>query len=197
MGITVKNPNDPAAIGQISYIAGLLKEREVPEAQAKLIQDALDGKLATFNKGIASQMIDWLCGLPKTATPAPVPGHHDTSQGPQVGVHALPEGFYAAGGYFYQVVKSRTSGKLYAKRWNTTGVRWEYSMQRWDYRVLTNAPDRRLMTQAEAVEIGTSTGVCVICGRKLTDKDSIYNKIGPVCAKRMSWTWVKAPGLPV
>jgi len=41
--------------------------------------------------------------------------------------------------------------------------------------------------RGEAVKYGVQTGQCSICGRGLTNKISIFNKIGPICAEKMGW----------
>lgn len=41
--------------------------------------------------------------------------------------------------------------------------------------------------RAEALKYGTQSGQCSICGKALTNKVSIYNKIGPICADKMGF----------
>lgn len=41
--------------------------------------------------------------------------------------------------------------------------------------------------QAEATKYGLQTGSCSICGRTLTNKISIFNNIGPICAGAMGF----------
>lgn len=41
--------------------------------------------------------------------------------------------------------------------------------------------------RAEALKYGTQSGQCSICGKPLTNKVSIYNKIGPICAEKMGF----------
>lgn len=41
--------------------------------------------------------------------------------------------------------------------------------------------------KAAAVAYGFATGSCSVCGRELTDPESIQNGIGPVCATRWGW----------
>ena len=41
--------------------------------------------------------------------------------------------------------------------------------------------------EAAAVAFGQKFGACSICGRELTDADSIARGIGPICAERMGW----------
>lgn len=36
----------------------------------------------------------------------------------------------------------------------------------------------------QAKELGKLYGICVVCGRTLTDEDSIANGIGPICAQK-------------
>lgn len=43
------------------------------------------------------------------------------------------------------------------------------------------------MTLAQAKEFGALYGTCIVCGRTLTDEQSIAAGIGPVCASKTAW----------
>lgn len=99
---------------------------------------------------------------------------------------------------FYQGIKfypaTRFPGVIYLKR-------------KGDYLGKINA-EGHLVTQHEAVrkivegmgdnleeairKEGYRTGACALCGRELTDPDSIQAGVGPICAKR--WGWGPAAG---
>ena len=42
---------------------------------------------------------------------------------------------------------------------------------------------------AEAVRHGHKTGDCAVCGRRLSDEESVQRGIGPVCAKNYGWVF--------
>lgn len=89
-------------------------------------------------------------------------------------------------GVLHRVRKSRTSGNLYAVAWvdgdRDSGVEgdWSYVGRR-PFRRFSD-DTRASLEQAKA--FGRETGVCCVCGRTLTDPDSIAAGIGPVCATR-------------
>ena len=86
-------------------------------------------------------------------------------------------GVYRLGSKLYKVQKGKTSGHFYAKQ--AVGESgWEYAPGA-IYRL--RAMDRLTLEQARA--IGRATGVCVCCGRELTDQVSVDGGIGPVCEK--------------
>jgi hypothetical protein len=39
----------------------------------------------------------------------------------------------------------------------------------------------------EAIKHGHATGECAICGRRLDNKISVYNGIGPICAEKVGY----------
>jgi hypothetical protein len=71
-----------------------------------------------------------------------------------------------------ELVHSGDDGDVYAHH-----VRFEY--ERGAIRELR--PEHR-MTLDEAKEFGALYGTCCVCGRTLTDEQSIENGIGPICA---------------
>ena len=95
------------------------------------------------------------------------------------------EGIYrAADGSVYRVVRS-DAGRLYAKKLRASGRGFDYAAGA--IRTLT-AADRLTLTQAQAY--GLEFGVCVVCGRELSDPASVQRGIGPVCAaNRDLWVW--------
>lgn len=95
-------------------------------------------------------------------------------------VEPLAEGCYMKDAEVYKVQRSRRSGNLYAKVLHTDPLGWEYAPGA--VRLLSLA-DRITMQQAQ--EFGARFGVCAICGRTLTDPESIDRGIGPRCASRL------------
>lgn len=84
-------------------------------------------------------------------------------------------------GNIFKVQRSQ-AGRLYAKAL----VRDESKKSGWAFEYAAGAV-RRLspamrMTVEQAREFGVATGTCCVCGRTLTDEESIEAGIGPVCA---------------
>lgn len=78
----------------------------------------------------------------------------------------------------WKISRSRTSGYLYAMRRNSSGG-WDYSPG--DTKRIK--PEER-MSLEDAAAYGKTTGQCIVCGRELTDPNSIAAGIGPICADR-------------
>lgn len=96
-------------------------------------------------------------------------------------VETVPVGVYMKEGVVYRVQNARTSGRPYAKMLRTEPtVGWVYEPGMIHRLALA---DRITMEQAQA--FGARFGVCAICGRLLTDPESIDRGIGPVCANRI------------
>ncbi|QPX62591.1 hypothetical protein SEA_WOLLYPOG_39 [Arthrobacter phage Wollypog] len=90
----------------------------------------------------------------------------------------LEEGFYALSeDEIYQVVRSK-AGRLYAKI-NAGPGRWDYAAG-----AITKLKPNMRMDLDAAKEYGKETGTCIVCGRTLTNPDSIEAGIGPICAER-------------
>lgn len=87
-------------------------------------------------------------------------------------------GFYRQGGQIFKVVKSQAQ-RLYAQVLTPAGS-WEYAP---GWVVKLSADDR--MTKDEAAEYGRAHGRCLVCGRTLTNPESIAAGIGPICAGRV------------
>lgn len=90
------------------------------------------------------------------------------------------------GMYFFEgaVVKVQLavhgSGKPYAKKLNTETGKFEYTPGL----VWKLKPEHKL-TLEKAKEFGQLYGMCAVCGRTLTNEESIEASIGPVCRKRL------------
>lgn len=76
------------------------------------------------------------------------------------------------------------SGRLYAK-WlvDDTG---KFEMAPGMYYKL-HGGNTRPMTKEEASHFGHLYGMCMLCGRTLTDEASIEMGIGPICAGKQGW----------
>lgn len=118
--------------------------------------------LDALSKSDASALIEQLLATPKLGAVV------------EVGM------YQTADGEVFRVQRSRESGNLYAKRLNLIGGGFEYVAGA--IRSI-RATDR--MTLADAMALGVATGVCCVCGRELSDSDSVARGIGPVCAGRV------------
>lgn len=147
---------------QANYIRTLGAERGL---DSLTIEAALEG----LTKQMASQFIDWLLRQPKTVSEAPKPAAE------------IEEGFYRLDGVIYEVRTSKSSGKLYAVAITFDGERVRREYAPGIVRKLT--PEHEL-TLDDAQAIGKLWGFCCICGRMLTNPESIENGIGPICAEK-------------
>ncbi len=78
----------------------------------------------------------------------------------------------------YKVVTSPNTGRQYAKILNGETESWEYAPG-----AMPKIQDSGIrLTLDRAKELGHIYGMCVRCGRTLTDEGSIEAGIGPICA---------------
>lgn len=150
----------PASIKQMEFIWKLIAERGPLSWM-----DPDNEWAADIDKSAASDVISDLL-----AKPRPSLAHDDGN--------AVGEGYYFLLDEVYKVVKAKSSGNLYAKRFGRAG--YEYAPGA--MRVLVGAAR---LTLEQAAEMGRATGICVICGRLLTAEESVLAGIGPICAGRL------------
>lgn len=104
---------------------------------------------------------------------------------------ALDDGFYVRDEEVYKVIVAvHGSGRKYAKRLDTATGRWEMAPGA----VRKLRPEMK-MTLDQALTVarkvasdvdGRLYGRCFVCGRTLTDEDSIDRMMGPVCAEKFA-----------
>ena len=129
------------------------------------------GDMAGWSKQHASRMIERLLATPKL----------EREDAPKR--ESAPVGFYMLEDSVVRVVQSKSSGRTYAKRLEVSpaGVaRWEYAPGA-VWRV--SAADA--LTTEQAAAFGHRYGVCAVCGRELTNDESVTRGIGPVCAGKI------------
>jgi hypothetical protein len=144
--------------GQERFIRSLTQQREVP-ASLSLPED-----LSTIPRADVDHIINTLKNSPYSSRPA----------SPD-----LTEGMYRTDtGRIFKVQRSRESGRLYAKEL----LNGTFTYAQGAMRLLTPA-DR--MSLADAQAYGRRTGMCCVCGRELTNPESVQNGIGPICAGRL------------
>lgn len=93
---------------------------------------------------------------------------------------ALEDGMYrTADGIIFKVKHSVGSGRQYAQKLVQDGNDWSFEYAPGATRKLQ--PKER-MTLEQAKEFGALYGTCCVCGRTLSNEDSIAAGIGPICA---------------
>lgn len=153
--------------------------------------DALDALIAAgMTVRMASALIDDLKAAP-AATPAPGPS---PSAPPAVDLSAIPEGRYLIAGVVFKVDtpdNGEWAGWTFVKAGADRGAP----------KAATRRPDGRTTIRSHAdllalvagnpaeyaTAYGREFGTCGVCGRELTDPDSITRGIGPVCAGRYGY----------
>lgn len=165
-----KNHTRPATPKQIDLILKIVDEiKERDPSAPDLPHETIRAYTTQEASGVIDALLKSLKYLRKT-TKAPA--------------STLEEGLYrSTDGTVYQVRRSRTSGHLYALKVTEGATEYAGSAP------LAGLASHMLLSSEEAVEIarayGQSTGICYVCGRRLTTAQSIEQGIGPVCRSRM------------
>lgn len=104
---------------------------------------------------------------------------------PKPGSYTITEGFWmvkcGSETTIYKVQRSQETGYLYGKRFDPDGFVYARGALR-DLRECGEPLDEETATQ-----FGKLYGTCVMCGRTLTNEESIARGIGPICASRQGW----------
>jgi hypothetical protein len=162
-------PKERAAILTLLQSMGMLKAREIAEnlrafngteIALEIVRLLNEGVLTTDDKHF------WLAGE-APVVPAGAPAA------------VLEAGYYQRAGQVYKVQIARGSGNPYAKALGIDG-RFAYAPGA----VRELRPEHRV-TLEQAREWGKINGRCLICGRELTNPESIEYGIGPVCRTRI------------
>jgi hypothetical protein len=144
----------PATAKQLRYLAALVEDRVWPDPQ---IPDPLSEEAATT-------LIDHALKLPLVER------------------DPVPVGLYLYHGVVYRVRQSKTSGHRYAEELTFEGT--ALPMGRWKLaRGRANRVSVRL-TLNEAIQRGRDTGVCHVCGNRLSKAECVAAGIHDRCAKR-------------
>lgn len=158
---------------QVNYAQRLLHER-VPSGHALHLEttEGISAAEEYVNSLSKTEIGQWISGMVKHAPRREV----RIKSGPQIQVE---EGVYQKDGIYYKVVQAvHGSGHLYAKQWSPDSGKFEYTMG-----MLAKLRPEDKLDKESAAAFGRLYGVCMICGRTLTDEESIAFGIGPVCAK--------------
>lgn len=96
--------------------------------------------------------------------------------------------------YDYVKVQLNQSGtRRYAKRLHVVQELVEGTIQvtsaTWEFEpgLMSKIRPSHILTEEQAAEFGKLYGWCCICGRRLTNEESIARGIGPVCAGKQGW----------
>jgi hypothetical protein len=158
---------------QYRWLRSLIQEREynvvLPlSEQLSMLDECF--KFMKISTKTASTMIDRAKASPRRS--------ESTANTPRQ--EQLADGIYVIGGVFYKVIHAiHGSGRQYAKKFNDFAQDWEMARGALSF----IHPDHKL-TEEQAKEFGHIYGRCVVCGRTLTDEESISLGIGPVCRSK-------------
>jgi hypothetical protein len=167
-----KNTASEKQVNFIEKLIGQLNDDTRPAMQAfyegVVERGELTGKSAS---GMIDGLLKQVNSQPKQATP------------PRPAADEVTEGMYRKDGEIYKVQRAiHGSGQLYAKKLvGSKNAGWGFEYAAGAIRKLTTADK---MTLEEAKEWGALYGTCCVCGRTLTDENSIAEGIGPICASK-------------
>ena len=179
---------------QLKYIDVLLNqlatkisetpERTVIVQEALSVHDTVKSLLNIHNeknnvtKAQGSKAIEMLLGWnQRSFAPRPVPVVREKA----------PIGVYKRGDDIYRVIKGRQSANTYAQKLTV-----DYNgVPAWVYvgAMVFELKVEELISPEVAAQMGRTVGYCVICGRFLTDAESVAKGIGPVCEKNTMNTY--------
>lgn len=165
---------------QLDYLRILLDDRECSDRERSVWEDYLQNPTTSQTKYGVSTAIERLKGYPK---------RQKQSAG---GIQITQDGMYRMDGAIFKVqVAVHGSGGLYAKRLVMGDPDWDVAdgkaTAKFEYApgAVTRLRPEHRMSLEEAKEFGKLYGVCCVCGRTLTDEQSIADGIGPVCGSRV------------
>lgn len=167
------NKPEPPSERMLNFAHRLLRER-MPFGLAKDAEntsgpEAAHEVVSGMSRKDMSAFIDRMRGRPMR----PAQPHTQRIQ--------VDEGMYRRDGVIYKVQRAiHGSGHLYAKRLD------EGSFEFASGAVSMLRPEDK-MTLEQAREYGVLYGTCCVCGRTLTNEESIEAGIGPVCAGKKGW----------
>jgi len=177
---------------QVAFIRKLLEQKDVNANDTDMVEDALNAGRMTA--GQASGLISDLLQRNNRKVVA-----HDVTV--KVGVitpeYVTEDGMYLKDNVIYKVQFNKAQGdgrRLYAKRLEVTNesefLADPQNVEPHVHFVYEAGAVKRLcagdrMTMEQAKAFGALYGTCCVCGRTLTDENSIAAGIGPICAGRL------------
>jgi hypothetical protein len=172
--MTTTTTAKPASDRQRAYLTSLLTDKDLTGTAYPAYDE---GVIAGLTSREASNAISDLLRLPRKAASPAAPRAFARP------LAEVTEGMWLVGddiatGRIFKVIPCRESDRHYAREL----VDGEFVYVKGAMYLV--ARSGRRMTLDEAKEYGAITGRCCVCGRMLTDPNSIAAKIGPVCAKK-------------
>lgn len=167
----------PATEPQKRFAFQLTRTREVLKDYADLSNEDLERKVGQMSKAEISTYISKMQEQPERLTVVKRRGELED------GIYRLPDGT------IYKVQQAvHRSGWQYAKRLVVTENGTESTVSFvYEPGGISRIRPEYAITKEEAEKFGQLYGVCVLCGRTLTDEGSIAAGIGPICAGKMGW----------
>jgi len=170
------HPEEDISPKQLSFLKSLIGETDFTATEARVLVDKTkaqrllairDESSPNLSKGEASELIELLRQLPKRDA--------------EVGYYLVPS--HGPDPDVYTIVWNKERTRKYAKV-----LLLEGSRAKWVY-----APNGKgavlqhgeKLTVEQAAKLGRLHGVCVVCGRVLSDPESVEAGIGPVCKTRL------------
>ena len=174
---TTTAPHYAATPKQMRYVTALAAKRQWDPSHpdAATLEGLVDGRIRGMEKWLASDLIGYLLDQPLTTAA------QQYEDAPKV---AEP-GYYLRDDVVYFIKWNQARTGTYAKRMRITGGRgsWQYAP---GVGRCIAAEGLTALTVADAARLGHLHGVCVVCGRALSDPESVARGMGPVCAKRVA-----------
>lgn len=142
----------------------------------------------TMSKRNGSQVIENLIRFNKTNYLA-----HEEAALERANRVLAPIGVYKHDNEIYRVVKVRGgSDNRYAQKLSVIEGRNPQWLSAHGY--VWKLKVEELISPQVAAQMGRATGYCVICGRHLSDEESVAKGIGPICAQRYEVSYAEAKG---
>lgn len=98
---------------------------------------------------------------------------------PSTSFEPVEEGIYELDGAVYRVKWNKSHTRRYAEQMTGKTGRWVYAKG-----VIAQLRPEHKVSLDRAKEYGQTTGICMMCGRLLTNPTSVAEGIGPICAGR-------------
>lgn len=184
--LDIKNPNEVNVKHASRIIDELLKCPKKPEYVAPisdkqtsfldLLFKSRQGADTITNSYLKSLNLDSIFALNKDQATNLISA---LNQQPKIVRTIVDVGAYKHDGVIYSVRKGRESGNTHAFSFNFQTKKWEFARG-----VIYELVDTERLSLVEAIQFGVLTGTCVHCGATLTQRKSVLQGIGPVCAKK-------------
>jgi hypothetical protein len=161
---------------QIDFLKSLLNDRALDFNPDTAIPDVL-------TKAVASYWIDLCLRLPYKCSKCGQPKNGrfcDSCKGVGTAGQDVEDGYYADGEEIAVVKMNRDGTRKYAMRFVEGSWAYEPGL------ISKVAKGWGRLTVEQAAEYGKLYGRCMICGRTLTDPESIERGIGPICAGKLA-----------